>query len=548
MKGRHAALLGGLLAVTSGGCNGNDQPAPHTDCTQLDAIPRRLWRLSAMQYGNAVKDLLGLDSAPVLSNNGGTSQYAFFSDDAASVDSNFQFSIFQTVEATMAQIAPQLPQLAACHDGEDPTACATRFAESFGARAFRRPLGDDEVAALMGPFNEGAATDFDTGISLMVEALLQSPSFVFRTELGSPDAVGGDAATTLTPYETASQLSFLFRDSIPDQPLLQAAANGSLATDKGIAQQVDRLLTLPEVQNNLSRIVGEWFNIRQVFSTIKADTYFAALPPDQASQPDIQNDLYYSAQRAINDALWTGSRRITNLITSQKVYANQRLATLYGFPFTGDPDTFVAVTPPDASLRAGLLTHPDVLWGLSNPTNTSIVKRGRFVHDDMICEDPAPSPGSLLSRPDIIELLATLPTEIDKSEYRLHNQPCQSCHSLIDPYARVLENVGPAGDYRTVADDLPVDPTADFTNSPLATPSITGAPAFARKVNDKKLFSQCAVQKMSSYAIGRMIRVNQTCQTLDLHDQFEQTDGSITSLFKKVATAAFLQPRSGGAQ
>ena len=154
----------------------------------------------------------------------------------------------------------------------------------------------------MGPFNEGAATDFNTGIGLMIEALLQSPSFIFRTELGPPDAVGSDAATTLTPYETASQLSFLFRDSIPDQPLLQAAADGSLATDKGISQQVDRLLKLPEVQGNLNRIVGEWFNIRQVFSTTKADTYFAALPPDQAYQPDIQGDLYYSAQLAINDS------------------------------------------------------------------------------------------------------------------------------------------------------------------------------------------------------------------------------------------------------
>ena len=320
MKARHAAALGCLLAVASVlplGCGGNDQPAPHTDCTQLDAIPRRLWRLSAMQYGNAVKDVLGLDAAPVLSNNGGTSQYAFFSDDAASVDSNFQFSIFQTVEATLAQIAPQIPQLAACHDGEDPAACATRFAQSFGARAFRRPLGDDEVAALMGPFNEGAGQDFNTGISMMIEALLQSPSFIFRTELGPPDAAGSDAATTLTPYETASQLSFLFRDSIPDQPLLQAAADGSLATDKGIAQQVDRLLALPEVKTNLNRIVGEWFNIRQVFSKTKGDTYLAALSPDQAYQPDIQGELYHSAQLAINDALWTGSRRITNLITSQ---------------------------------------------------------------------------------------------------------------------------------------------------------------------------------------------------------------------------------------
>jgi hypothetical protein len=560
MKARRTVVLGGpvvvlccvlfgvVFSVGLAGCSDDKTLTPHTDCTQLDAIPRRLWRLSAMQYGNAVKDLLGLDAPPVLSNNGGTSQYAFFSDDAASVDSNFQFSIFQTVEATMMQIAPQLPQMAGCKDGEDKAACATRFAQSFGARAFRRPLGDDEVAALMGPFNEGVAQDFDTGIGLMVEALLQSPSFIFRTELGPPEAAGSPDATTLTPYETASQLSFLFRDSIPDAPLMQAAASGGLATDKGIAQQVDRLLTLPEVQANLNRIVGEWFNIRQVFSTIKADTYFSALPPEQAIQSDIQNDLYFSAQLAISETLWSGSRRITDLITSQKVYVNQRLASLYGFPFTGDPNAFVSVTPPDASLRAGLLTHPDVLWGLSNPTNTSIVKRGRFVHDDIICENPAPSPGALLSRPDIIELLATLPTELDKSNYRLTHDPCQSCHSLIDPYARVLESFGAAGDYRTVADDVPVDPTADFTNSPLSTPSITGAPAFARKVNDKKLFTQCAVQKMSSYAIGRMIRVNETCQTLDLHDEFQQTDGSITSLFKKVATASFLRPRSGGAQ
>ncbi len=549
----HAAALGVAafgVATTVGlaGCSDNNKVlTPHTDCTQLDAIPRRLWRLSAMQYGNAVKDLLALDTAPVLSNNGGTSQYAFFSDDAAGVDSNFQFSIFQTVEATMAQIAPQLPQLAACKAGEDPTACARRFAQSFGARAFRRPLGDDEVTALMGPFNEGSNTDFNTGIGLMIEALLQSPSFLFRTELGPPEAVGSTDATTLTPYETASQLSFLFRNSIPDAPLLAAAANGSLGTDKGIAQQVDRLLTLPEVGTNLNRIVGEWFNIRQVFSKIKGDQLLSTLSDDQRDQVAIQNDLYYSAQLFLNDIMWTGSRRISDLLTSPKVYVNQRLATLYGYPFSGDPNRFVAVTPPD-NLHAGILTQPNILWGLSNPTDTSIVKRGRFVHDDLICEDPAPSPGALLSQPDIVALLATLPTEIDKSNYRLSHDPCRGCHSLIDPYARVLENFGPAGAYRTVADDVPVDPTADFSNSPLATQSITGAPAFARTVNGNQLFTQCAVQKMSSYAIGRMIRVNQTCQTLDLHDEFQQTDGSISSLFRKVATAAFLRPRSGGAQ
>jgi len=543
---RRIALAVALFAAI--GCGGGGEPplVPHTDCAALEAVPRRLWRLSAQQYANSLKDLLDLDAAPVLSNNGGTAELAFFSDDAAGIDSNFQFSIFQAVRASMAQVAPRIANLAACKTGEAPAACAQRFAASFGQRAFRRPLDAEEVAGLMGPFNEGLAQDFDTGISLMVEALVQSPSFLFRSELGPPEAVGSAETTKLTPYETATQLSYLLRNSIPDAPLLTAAGNGSLATDKGIAQQVDRLLALPEVKQNLSRVVGEWFNVRQVFSKTKADSYLAALPEADRVQSQVQSDLYKSAQLFIDSALWTGSRRITELLTSPTVFVNGRLSGMYAIPYGGAPDSFGAVTPPD-HLRAGMLTQPAVLWGLSNPTNTAIVKRGRFVHDDVLCLDPAPDPGNLLNDPTIQAKLATLPTEIMKSDYRMATPPCNGCHALIDPYARVLESFGPSGEYRTVADDLPVDPTASF-GDPLPMQTITGPPAFATAINDNKLFTQCGVQKMTSYAIGRVVRFNQTCEVLDLHDEFLRTDQSIASLFKKVATARFMRPRTGGAQ
>jgi hypothetical protein len=550
-------LIPAVLGVGVAGCGdsgGKSLPLHTTGCDFLPATPRRLWRLSAQQYGNSLKDLLGLPSAPVLSNNGGTADYAFFSDDAAGVDANFQFSIFQTVEATMAQIAPQIPTLAACKKNEAPTACAQRFARSFGLRAFRRLLSNDEVTALMGPFNEGANQDFNTGISLMIESLLLSPSFIFRTELGPPAAVGKTDLTVLTPYEVASQLSYLFRNSTPDAALLAAAGNGSLGTSGGVSQQVDRLLALPEVKQNLTRIVGEWFNVRQVFSKIKDDALLSALPDTDRNQSVLQNDLYTSAQKFIDSTLWTGQRHLIDLLTGNQIFVNQRLATLYGFPFSGDPDTFQAVTAPDTQ-RSGMLTQPNLMWGLSNPTNTAIVKRGRFVHDDVICEDPSsdPPPG-LLSRPDIVMKLAMLPSEIEKSDYRLMTDPCRSCHGLIDPYARVLESFGPIGEYRTMADGVPVDPTADFTPTdavpvqPLPPGPVTGAPAFVAEVNGNKLFSHCAAQKMASYALGRMIRVNQTCEVLDLDDEFGLTDGSIAGLFKKVATAPFLRSRSGGTQ
>jgi hypothetical protein len=543
-----------LAAVGALGLSGCNDAAPAavmhhtTDCEVLPSLPRRLWRLSAQQYSNSVKELLGLDVTPTLSNNGGTAEYALFSEDTAWVDANFQFSIFQTVQSVLASVAPRIPALAACKSGEAPAACAQRFATTFGARAFRRPLDADEVTALMAPYNEGVADQgFNAGIGMMIEALLQSPSFLFRTELGPPAAVGSDKTTTLTPYETATQLSYLFRDSLPDAALTKAASDGTLANDRGIAQQVDRLLKLPEVKQNLRRITGEWFNIRQVYSKTKSDDYLAALPPTDRDQSVVQSDIYTSAQMFIDDALWNGPHRLTDLITSQTVFVNPRLSVMFDIPYSGAEGTFGAVPAPD-NMRAGLLTQPAVLWGLSNPTNTAIVKRGKFVHDDIICQDPAPSPGNLLSDPAIQAKLATLPTEIDKSDYRMMTSPCMGCHVLIDPYARVLESFGPSGQYRTYADDKPVDPTWDFTGTALNAGSITGPPAFAQALVDSKLFTSCAVQKMSSYAIGRVIRLNSTCQVMDLHDEFEASDGSISSLFREIATAGFMRPRSGGAQ
>lgn len=547
-------VLAGPAGCSGGSGNGGATGTGGTSgalCTQLAPVPRRVWRLSVQQYGNAVKDLLGLSSAPTLSNNGGTAELAFFSDDAAGVDANLQFAIYQASEAVMAQIAPRIAQLAACQAGEAPDACARRFATTFGARAFRRPLDEGEVTALLGPYTEGAKQDFNTGISLMIQALLQSPSFIYRTELGPPDAVAaaGATTTTLTPHEVATQLSFLFLDSIPDQPLLAAAQDGSLATEDGIAAQVDRLLAMDAVKQNITRIVIDWFNVRQVAGKSKSDTFLAVLPAADRDQSVLQNDLITSTRRFIDSVLWSGSP-VSDLLTSQTVFVNQRLATLYGLPFSGAAaGDFVPVTPGDAA-RAGMLTQPAFLWALSDPETTSIVKRGKFIHDDVVCQDPAPSPGKLLDDPAIMAKLAMLPTEIDKSDYRMSTGQCMGCHSLIDPYARVLENFGPAGQFRTTADGRDVVPTGVFTTGPLANKQLDGPAAFAQAVNEGHLLNACAVQKISSYVIGRMIRASDTCQTQEVHARFEKTDGTVSSLFREVATAAFIRSRSlsGGAQ
>ena len=112
------------------------------------------------------------------------------------------------------------------------------FVQSLGPKAFRRPLDTAEVTDLMAVYTNGAMMDYATGISLMVQALITSPSFVYRTELGpktlTADASGNYPDTTLNPYEVASQLGFLFLGSLPDAALTAAAADGSLATTAGV--------------------------------------------------------------------------------------------------------------------------------------------------------------------------------------------------------------------------------------------------------------------------------------------------------------------------
>jgi hypothetical protein len=190
----------------------------------------------------------------LLSNRGGEAQWAFFSDVSLGVDDTFEYALYQVVEGLL----PTIPaSVTACKSGEAATACATRIATDLGSRAFRPPLTDEEIAGLVTntakPASAGnaavgaapfvaAGSDTQTGIKLMIEAILLSPSFIYRTELGpstlTADASGNYPQTTLTPYEVATQLAFTFLGSIPVRELESAAADmgpSGLGTTAGIS-------------------------------------------------------------------------------------------------------------------------------------------------------------------------------------------------------------------------------------------------------------------------------------------------------------------------
>lgn len=533
-----------------GGGGGTTAP-----CTALPSIPRRIWRLSSQQYANATRDLLGLSAAPTLSQTttDGSSAYAFINGADLTVQPGYLFGgLYQTAENIIAQIAPRLTAIAACNNGEAPAACATRFAQRFGAKVFRRPLEAAEITNLIKVYTQGATQDFNTGISLMIEALILSPSFIYRTELGpstlTADASGHFPDTTLTPYEVATQLGFLFLDSTPDEALLAAAADNSLATNDGIASQISRLLALPETAASLTGVVINWFNVGQLVDKANKDTtLLGALAPADQDQTVLVGDLLTSAQRFVSDVLFTAGGKVTDLVTSPKVFVNQRLATLYGLPFTGTGAGFSAATFPATQARAGILTQPAFLWAASDPAANSIVKRGKFIHDDVVCQDPLPPPIDLTT-PTALAVIAMGDSEITKSDARMSpSVVCSACHSQMDPYSRVLQNFGPVGNYRTVDEvGRSVVASVTFKVGPLSPMTIDGAPALAQGLESTKVLAGCAVQKMSSYAIGDVIRVYNTCELQTLRAEFDQSDGTIGSLLSRVAMASFVRARTGG--
>jgi len=235
----------GGQGMTGSGSGGGGGPAA---CTPLPPVPQRLWRLSAAQWSAAVKDLLGLSAAPTVTNTGGQNEYAFFSDTTLGVSPEFQYALYDaTQQGVLPVIASKIGgaqgAIAPCSGttAAAQTTCAQTFIQAFAKKAYRRPPDSTEVANLMKVYAQGALQDYATGVQLMIQATLISPSFVYRTELGSTtltaDSTGKYPATALTPYEVATQLGFLFLGSGPDDQLMAAADSGSLAKPNSVVDQ-----------------------------------------------------------------------------------------------------------------------------------------------------------------------------------------------------------------------------------------------------------------------------------------------------------------------
>jgi hypothetical protein len=386
-----------------------------------------LRRLTNSQYNNTVRDLLGDRSLPANQFppedfvNGFKNQYV-----AQSLSPLLE-DAYSSAAEKLARNAfrHNAPPLVSC---QPSAACRTEFIRNFGLKAFRRPLAPAEQARYEALFEKQG--DFSSGAQLVVEAMLQSPNFLFRLE--------DTANPKWRPYAAASRLSYALWDSMPDDELLAAAGRGDLDTPQGIEKSTRRMLDNPKAHQALDEFASQWLRFDRVLTATKERRAFPQFTPDTAIA------MTQEARRFVADLVWNG-RDFTQLYTAAYGFPNGDLARIYGVePPAND---FDRVAFPANSDRAGILGQALFLALTAKPDETSPTARGLFVREQFLCQHVAdPPPGVNTNLPPVTA--ATPMTNRDRMAMHATNKSCAGCHTLIDPIGNGFEKFDAIGQYR----------------------------------------------------------------------------------------------------
>ncbi|MDX2055002.1 MAG: DUF1592 domain-containing protein [Polyangiaceae bacterium] len=453
--------------------------------------PIALRRLNKWEYDNTVQRL---GAAPGASS-------AFAEDDPSLGYNNMAAALTVTpllaeqyARAAKALAAGlNLVQEAPCADGAAgaaETACATAFIEQFGKRSFRRPLTGEEITAYTAIFQEKRARgDYAGGIRLVAETMLQSPHFLYKTEIGE----GSGVDRALTAYELASQISYLALGGPPDDELLAAAQGAKLSSPAEREVQLRRLLTKPESTPWVASFVTRWLGIAEAGYLAKDQTAFPSYTPS------LSVAVAEESQRFIADLFAQSNGSLETLFTANFTLSNAELGAHYGLGQV--PTAWEKVTLP-AGQRLGVLTQPAFLVATSKSADSFPIRRGKTLRTRILCGDVPPPPPNLEIMP--VELNPNLTTRERFVQHQQAGSVCASCHSLIDPLGFGFENYDATGAYRTTENNKPIDASGEIK---AIAPEIDGpfanALEFTQRIAPSQVLKACVARESLRWSLGR---------------------------------------------
>ncbi len=462
------------------------------------AAEAQLHRLTVLQYQNSVRDLFGEDLEVPTDLEPDSKLHGYTS--VATGELTISPIAAATYEAAARAVAHQVVSdearraaVIGCELGDD--ACLKGFFADLGRRAWRRPLQTAEVEDLMAVVESaGAALDDGwTGVEFGIAAVLESPFFLYRVELGHVDQ-DHPARLALDGYEVASRLSYLLWNTTPDDELLDAAERGDLDSGDGVRDAARRLLDSPRARDAVVGFYAEYLNFDR----------FASLSKNTELYPEYTPELVTGMQGEIENLfawiVFDQDADYREILKTTVTFVNPQLAALYGLDPIDDPaataDTFVQRDLGAGSGRGGLLTSAGLLALYAHDTVTSPTLRGKFVRQNLLCEDIPPPPPGVMTSLDGVEG----DTLRERLEQHRNDPVCGACHSKMDPIGFGFESFDPIGRLRTEeAPGVPDDSTGDLDGV-----AFDGPKELQAMLADDPRVPSCFARQLYRYATGHL--------------------------------------------
>lgn len=527
------------------GCQGmfSDSPEePDSGATSrsgaAELLPTQLVRrLNKTEYTNTVWELLGPGAT--------TSQELPADDQVDGYDNNAQvLSISPLLLERYALAAEELvtsalaptnadgrARLLTCDSsGANEGPCTRRILASFGRKAWRRPLSDDEVTRLAGlvQANRSAGDSFEVALGVGLQAILASPDFLFRVEMDPPLAV-------LTPhhvsnFELATRLSYFLWSGPPDEELLAAAEKGLLRDDAELERQARRMLADPRAQALVDNFASQWLRTRQLALAQPSPALFPTFETSQLGPAMIQETALVFSELLRSD------RSMLDLLDTDFTYVNAALAAHYGIPGTFDPSRFTRVTLAPESHRRGILTHGSILALNATPTRNSTVKRGKWVLGRLLCQEPPPPPPNV---PQLPSGSTTTGSLRQRMQQHVSDPMCAGCHARMDPIGFALEHYDAVGAWRVTDGTYAIDATGTLPDGR----SFDGAFELGSTVKADPELPGCMVRHLFTYAMGRQPESADQAELDALTQSFQERGYRMRELIVKLVLSPSFRMR-----
>jgi hypothetical protein len=396
------------------------------------------------------------------------------------------------------------------------------FARKFAERAFRRPLSDDEKQLFIDRQFQ-AASDPDLAIKRVLLLVLKSPRFLYLQTGNRPDE----------PFAVASRLAFAMWDSPPDKELLDAAAAGKLASREQLIKQAERMLADPRARTKIREFLLAWLKVDQRKELIKDPKRFPGFDAAMAA------DLRTSLELFLDNVVWSEGSDFRQLLLSDELYLNDRLATYYGAVLPPEPD--FKKLKLNAEPRAGVLTHPYLLSTFAYSAESSPIHRGVFVGRGLLGINLKPPQDAFTPlAPDLHPNLTT------RERVTLQTKPttCIVCHGMMNPLGFSLENYDAVGRYREKEKNKPIDASGSYETRAGERVKFIGARELAAFLAKSEETHTAFVEQMFHYLIKQPTRAYGLNRPEELRKSFTENRFSIRKLVVEIATTAAMTPRN----